>query len=232
MSYRPTVTNQPVENQRVSLRVSSTSHRITIRAENRDDVVFDGNATLSVDEDEVTIDSARGALMIRVPTGTAVMVGSDSGRIKISGEVGDVAVLTESGAISIDRAESLDARTSSARVEVKSLVGKSRVRTKSGRVVIGACGGADVATDSGRITLKHVDGQVKAHCVSGRIDVQMDAAHDIEAETVSGRVNVSYPRDVVAWNPSEHPGASVIPGECDCTVRVRSVSGRVNVSER
>jgi DUF4097 and DUF4098 domain-containing protein YvlB len=232
LPYRRPMTDDPDAAARPLLRVSSTSHKVTIQAEDRDDVGFEGKAVLTDGDGYTTIDSAQSALTIRVPEGMSIVVGSDSGRVKILGDVGDVAVLTESGRISIDQAASVDARTTSARVNVKNAAGTCRVRTKSGRVEIGACTGADVSTNSGRITLRHVDGPVLAHCVSGRIEVEMDAAHDVEAETVSGRVNVTFPHDVQAWQPTEGHAGSEAPVDCDCAVNARSASGRVNVSSR
>ena len=232
LSYRPSMTDQPDDAAHPLLRVSSTNHKVTIQAEDRDGVGFDGEAVLTDGDGYTTIDAAQSALTIRVPEGMSIVVGSDSGRVEISGSVGDVAVVTESGRISIDQALSVDARTTSARVNVKNTVGTCRVRTKSGRVEVDACMGADVSTNSGRITLRHVDGPVQAHCVSGRIEVEMDAAYDVEAETVSGRVNVTFPHGVNAWQPTQDPAGTETPVDCDCAVNARSVSGRVNVSSR
>ena len=63
-------------------------------------------------------------------------------------------------------------------------------------------------------------------------DVEMAAAHNVEAETVSGRVTVSLPPGVEAWESTDPASASGAPVDCDCIVNVRSVSGRVDVSSR
>ncbi|MGI9610152.1 MAG: DUF4097 family beta strand repeat-containing protein [Acidimicrobiia bacterium] len=214
-----------------AVRVSSTSHRVTVLGEVRSDVAVDGDARVRRDELGTTVVDVGGKLTIRVPTGTSIIIGSASGRVDVSGPLGDVAVLTDSGRIDIAEATSIDARTTSARLTIGTVHGECRARTGSGRIQVGACGSASVATESGRISLKHVDGPVEAHCVSGRIDISMDGAHDVNAETVSGRVTVSMPSGVDAFESSGSTAASV-PPDCDCVVSVRSVSGRVAVSNR
>ena len=225
------MTEEPGHPTLTSVRISSGGHPVKVVAEDRPDIRVKGDAEVSDDGHAVTI-AAAGPLTVRIPEGLDVLVGSGSGRIEVTGAAGDVSVLTDSGRIDIDDAASVDARTNSARVVVGRSGGECRVRSESGRVEVGACGSADVATDSGRIVLKHVDGPVKAHCVSGRIEVEMDSAHDIDAETVSGRVTVSLPPGVEAWHADEPHDSSDQPDDCDCVVNVRSVSGRVRVSSR
>ena len=203
-----------------------------IVAEDRADTAVDGDATVSNDRGPTTIDSIRGPIVVRVPEGTDLVIGTTAARVDVEGRVGNVAVVTESGRVVVEHAESLDARTNSGRVLVDRVVNDCCVRTTSARVEVGGCGDADVATDSGRVVLKGVNGSVRAHCVSGRIDVEMDSAHDIDAETVSGRVNVSLPRGARAHQPTDPTDTAPVPDGCDCTVNARSVSGRVDVSSR
>lgn len=215
-----------------SVRISSDQHRVRVIAEQRPGVVVEGSAEVTHDGGTVTIGSVSSALTVRVPEGVSVVVGSRSGRVSISGAAGNVAVITESGRIEIDHAASVDARTSSARITLGRCDGECRIRTESGRIEVGSCCGADVSTSSGRISISQVDGPVRAHCVSGRIDIAMDSAHDIDAETVSGRVAVSLPHGVDAWQPTGPADSAPAPAGSDCVVRVRSGSGRVDVSSR
>ena len=227
--YRQAVSDSPEHTNPSSVRVSSTSYRVHVIAEDRPDVALDGMAEVAVDGPCTTIDSVASTLTVRVPEGTDVVIGSGSGRVDVSGDVGDLAVLTDSGRIKIEQAASVDARTRTARIEIGRSDGECRVRSESGRVEVDACCGADVATNSGRISLRQVDGPVHVHCVSGRVHVEMVAAHDVEAETVSGRVEVSLPSGVKAWESTDATATSVAPVGCDCTVNARSVTGRVDV---
>lgn len=228
-SYR---SQEAVEEASVkSVRLSTGSDRVKVVVEARLDVAVEGTARIQVDGDRTTVDRSESRITVRVPTGTELVIGTTSARVEVTGSVGAVSVVTDSGRIEIDEAESVDARTTSARITVGSVVGECRVRSVSGRVEIGSCGGADVATTSGRIDLTHVTGPVRAHCVSGRIEIELDAAHDVDAETVSGRIEVSLPTEVQVYR-SDEPGVVAAPEGCDCTVRASSLSGRIQVSNR
>ena len=96
--------------------------------------------------------------------------------------------------------------------------------------VIGASAGADVSAVSGRIELNKVDGPVRAHCVSGRISIKMAGAHDVDADTVSGRIEVGLPKGTAVHHLSGKNLLEPQPADCDCTVRATSVSGRVEVT--
>ena len=89
------------------------------------------------------------------------------------------------------------------------------------------CGTADVTTRSGRIKVSGVRGDVRAHCVSGRVAVDLERAADVDAETVSGRIDVRYPRGVT---PRRTDGSDAAEG--DCVLHARAVSGRVTVGHR
>lgn len=215
-----------------TVRLSTASQRVTVKAEDRSDVAIVGDARIEIVGDRTTIDRARSRLTVRVPVGTEVVVGTTAGRVMVSGPVGDVGVVTESGRIEIEQATSVDARTTSGRVTVGRVSGPCLVQSESGRIEIAGCVGGEAITRSGRIALSHVDGPVRAHCVSGRIDIQLDSGHDVDAETVSGRISVRLPRGVHA-HVVDGPGPPApLPSGCDCMVRAVSVSGRIEVSDR
>ena len=202
-----------------TVRISTTSNRVLVLAEDRADVDVDGRARVTESGARTTIDKVRSRLLVRVPHGTDVVVGSSSARVEVRGPVGDVAVTSASGRVSVEQAGAVDVRSSSGRIEIGHAEGECRLRAKSGRVQVESCGGADAATTSGRIVLRGVGGPVRAHCVSGRIEVDLDGAHDVDAETVSGRIRVSLP-----------PGVRGDGSDCTCTTR--SISGRVEVTNR
>ena len=222
----------PVAADRHLARISSVSNRVRVVAENRDDIVVDGKAKVRHHGAQTTIERVGSGIVVRVPKGTDLVIGTTSARVEVRGKVGNVSIVTVSGRISVERAESVDARTMSARIEVGQSANACRLRTGSGRISVHACGDADVATGSGRIELGAVRGPVHAHCVSGRIEVGLAAAYDVEAETVSGRITVSLPKGVKAYRPSGTDRSGGRPDDADCTIYARSVSGRVDVKSR
>ncbi|MCP3988759.1 MAG: DUF4097 family beta strand repeat protein [Actinomycetia bacterium] len=216
-----------------SIRISSTSHRIIVIAENRVQVSVDGDAQVVSEGPRTTVQDVEGRLVVRVPEGTDIVVGSTSGQIRVEGPIGDVAVTTESGRVRVQDAASVDVRTNSSRVQINRVASDCRVRTRSGRVQVHHCGGrADLATKSGRIQLRAGDGPVIAHCTSGRIRVSLLSAHDVKAETVTGRIAVSLPVGVRPYELEQQALPAATPEGYDCTVIARSVSGRVTIDSR
>jgi DUF4097 and DUF4098 domain-containing protein YvlB len=108
----------------------------------------------------------------------------------------------------------------------------ARVVSTSGRIDIERSGGADVTTTSGRIALGDVTGPVRAHCASGRIQIHMAEPHDVDAETVSGRIDISLPAGTRARIDTPGAGAVSTAADDDCVVVARSGSGRIVVSTR
>lgn len=214
------------------MRLSTTSERVSIHAEQRSDVAVSGDARAVVEGDRTTIDRARGHVTVRVPIGTDIIIGTTSGRVEVSGPVGDVSIVTESGRIDVESADSIDARTESGRLTVAQVTGACRVQSVSGRIEIGGCAGGEAVTTSGRIEMRHVRGDVRAHCVSGRIDIELDDPHDVDAESVSGRISVRMPPGARVHRADGPTDREPAPPDCDCTVRAVTVSGRVMVAPR
>lgn len=213
-----------------AVRIFAGSQRVTV-AGGAPAFAVDGPARVTIDADWYTVDEVSGPLTVRVPDGTDLVVGSSSGRIEVTGTLGAVSVTSESGRVTIAAAASVDVRTSTSRVEVGEVRRQCRVRTDSGRVSVRRCGSADVSSRSARIDLRSVHGHATAHAVTGSIDLVMDVAADVDAETVSGRVHVSLPAGtVVSRVTGDRPDAP--PAAADCTVRARSHTGRVEVTIR
>jgi DUF4097 and DUF4098 domain-containing protein YvlB len=218
--------------ERQIVRITSGSNRVRVVAEDRDDVKITGRAEVVRRDGETTIDADRNAVAVHVPEGTDLVIGTTSARVDVQGRVGDVAIVTVSGRVSVERASSVDARTTSARIEVGHAANACRLRTVSGKITVEGCADADVATDSGKIELDGVRGPVHAHCVTGRIEVGLAAAYDVNAETVTGRIVVAFPKGIRAFR-SSRPGQTMTPGDgADCTVFARSVKGRVDITSR
>lgn len=216
------------------VRIASESGRVVVRAERRDDVTVDGDAAVTHAADHVRVD-ARGAITVRVPEGSDVTIGVRSGRTETRGLLGNVQIVSESGRVEVERADTVDVRTTSSRVDVGEVEGGCCVRTDSGGVEVRSCGTADVSTASGGIQIGEARGEVRAHCVSGRISVGMTRSANVVADTVTGRVDVRFPRGVRVHQIDELPeGTGFLPpaADADCTVLARSISGRVEVSTR
>ena len=218
----------PIERRLV--RIASTG-RVDVVAEERDEIEVRGDAEVVVAGTTTTITAESGRLSIKVPVGVDLVIGSTSGRVAVSGPVGELSVVTESGRVVIERAQSADVRSDTGRVDIGHADGDCRIRSQSGKVSVASCHRADVATKSGSISLRDVRGDVQAHCTSGRIDIEMATANDIDAETVTGRIAVSLPRDVRAFR-TEVAAGQAAPSGADCTVFARSVTGRVDVGNR
>ncbi len=216
-----------------SVRIAATVDRVEVRAEARDDVKVTGPARVQTEAAQTTVDEVTDRIAVLVPLGTHVVVGTTSGRVELSGPLGEVAVTTMSGRIGIAGAISVDARADSATIEVDDVGERCRIRTQRGKVDVTNCAGpAELATDSGRINVRSANGSVTAHSVTGRIDVAMDSANDVAAETVNGRIEVSLPPGVRPYNPEIHGLQDNTPEGYDCTVVARSVGGRITVEPR
>jgi DUF4097 and DUF4098 domain-containing protein YvlB len=214
------------------IRITATSGRIEVTAEDRSDVVVDrGQEHPMGGVLEVKGESTGVAL--RVPIGTDLIVGSHSGSVSLRGDLGNLRLTTRSGALEIESCASLDARTVSGRVEVGCVRGDAHIKAANGRVGIAEVGGSLTVTSvSGKVEVGNAAGAVHATTVSGKVDVGMRSAADVRAESVSGRVDVALPRGV-------RPSVSMksVSGRCDnetdsgedCRVTCRSISGRIRV---
>jgi DUF4097 and DUF4098 domain-containing protein YvlB len=212
-----------------TVRIASTSGDVRVIAEDRADVDVPDSLEFSVDDSVMTVSAGSRRALMRVPTGTDLVVGTTSGRVEVTGLVGSLAVTTMSGRVSAESARSVDIRTTSGRIDVGSATGSCRVSTRSGSVVVGRCGEAHLTSMSGRISLDIADGPVHAHCVSGRIDVTVNSAQDVEAETVSGRISVRLPAGVRPQVVERRDDAELASDQYDCVVTARSVNGRIDV---
>jgi DUF4097 and DUF4098 domain-containing protein YvlB len=211
------------------VRITTTSGAVIVRSEPGLGAVIAAGSPAAVDGATVTIDGGSRKTELRVPEGIDLVIGTSSGKVEVRGTAGSVAVVSTSGKVSVDSATSVDIRTASGKVDVDVVSGECRVIGGSGRVTVGCCGSAHVTTASGRITLSEVRGATHTHCSSGRIDVTMATASDVDAETVSGRIEISMPPDANVRLDTPSTAAIDVSGEHDCVVTARSGSGRVVV---
>lgn len=215
-----------------TVRIVTMSGAVHVSADADVGSVVADRVPIVIDQSVATIDSTSRRVEVRVPEGMDLVIGTTSGRVRVVGTVGTVAVTTSSGRVEIDDAASIDVRTRSGRVTVASSRGEARAISTSGKVEIDRCGDADVTTTSGRIVLRNVAGVARAHCASGRIDITMAGAHDVDAEAVSGRISISLPAGTSALIDTPSAGSVAVSGEHDCVVTARIGSGKVDVSTR
>jgi DUF4097 and DUF4098 domain-containing protein YvlB len=215
-----------------AVRVTTTGGAVHVTAVEGLDRVVARGAPISVDGSTVTLEARSDRVHLEVPGGIDLVIGTTSGRVTIEGRVAAVAVTTRSGRVDIADAAEVDVRGRSGRIHVGHSRGEARVITTSGRVVVDRSGPADVTTRSGRIVLRHVAGAARAHCSSGRIEIAMAEPHDVDAETVSGRIEITLPAGTSARIDTPGAASVVASGAHDCVVTARSGSGRIVVSTR
>ncbi len=217
------------------VRITASSGTIDVTAEARGDVVIDRGQEHPMGGVLEVKGTSEGVVM-RVPIGTGVVIGSSSGGVKLRGEFGEVRVTTRSGKIEVESCASLDVRTASGRIDVGTISGVARIKTASGRVTVErADGELHVASVNGRIEVADAAGPVRATTVKGRVDLGMTRAADARADSVSGSVTIALPGGV-------HPKTSLVSvsGGCscevvqgdDCCVTGRTISGRITIVER
>jgi len=217
------------------VRITAGSGSISVIAEARDDVVTDGHADVHQTPDgalEVTSRRRSHSMTVRCPTGSAVMVGSRSGSLRLSGRLGAVRATTLSGSIEVEDVASADLRAMSGTITIGNCDGPCRVKTKSGSTHITSAGSVEIHIGSGRVRVDHVAGAVTVRAVSGSVTLEAGGEGPIEIETMSGSVAVSLPPgckpDVHAKSLSSRPKIECERGE-DCKVAVKTLSGRITV---
>jgi DUF4097 and DUF4098 domain-containing protein YvlB len=238
MSTQPVVL--PVSGH-AELHVSTRSGRVTITAEERQDLSIASDAPLREDKVEVdptgvvSVKSGRGGsgwLEIRCPVGTDVAVGTVSGKVELCGQLGTARVATVNGSVDVERVEAVDVRSVSGSIEVASCSGGCRIQTTSGRATCSGSGDARVSTMSGGVQLENVAGSAKVQTASGKVELGMQGKGDVAVQTVSGAVKVEVPTGVRPATRlrslSGKPRSDCDEGD-DCEIAVQSLSGKIEV---
>jgi len=223
-----------------SLYLTTYSGRVTVLAEEREDVVFESGVESASDVKQdasgrIVVTSAKGgmaSLRVRCPAGIDIVVGTSAGRVELRGRLGDVRVTTSSGRIEVDEAQTLDLRSVSGSIVVTQCGGRCRLHTKSGKATIGLAEDAEVSTVSGQVRLASCCGRIQVRTASGSVEVGAEGGGDLAIDTLSGPVMVGVPKGVrPATNLRSTKGR--IQCDCptgrDCRITVSSVSGEVQV---
>jgi DUF4097 and DUF4098 domain-containing protein YvlB len=238
MSAKPMILPVPGH---VELHVTTRSGRVTITAEEREELRIESDAPLGddkVDVDQtgrISVKSGRGGsgwLEIRCPVGTDVVAGTVSGNVELRGQIGAARVATVSGGVDVERAEAVDARSVAGNIVVARCTGGCRLQTKTGRATCNGSGDASVSTMSGRIQLENVTGTAKVQTASGAVELGMQGRGDVAVQTVSGAVKVEVPAGVRPATKLRsvvgRPRSECEQGD-DCEISVQSVTGKIEV---
>ncbi len=162
----------------LELRVGTRSGRVSVQAEDRDDLYIESDAPIR--EEKIGIDatgrvalkSSRGGsgwLKLRVPAGADLAIGTVSGNVELRGSLGRVRITTVSGRIEVEQAEAVDARSISGTITIDRCAGRCRLGSKSGSVSCNEAGQAQASTISGRIKLDEVSGKVVARALAAAL---------------------------------------------------------------
>ncbi|TAK60059.1 MAG: hypothetical protein EPO22_09605 [Dehalococcoidia bacterium] len=221
----------------VTLRLQSRSGRVDVIAEPREDVLAEGDDIQAQSDDggaTLRIRNGRGSrpFEVRCPVGTDVMIGTQSGNVRMTGDFGTVSVTTASGSIELESADEADLRTMSSSITVGSCRGKCRMNSASGKLQAGHVGAASAGSMSGSIEIERVEGPLKARSVSGSIRAACGGEGAIAVKTVSGKVQLSLPPGTAPRTHFKSLSGRIC---CDCPegsdvlVEAMSVSGSIDI---
>jgi DUF4097 and DUF4098 domain-containing protein YvlB len=177
------------------LNVSARSGRVRVEARDEPGYEVKGAHVTTEPDGSLHVTAAKGgshSVEVWCPSGSDLIVGSESGSVEVVGAFSDVRATTRSGRITIDRARSVDVRTGSGRIEVRHCEGDCRVVTKSSRVEVGRAATLDCSAMSGRVEVRDVDDAV-IRTMSGRVNLGTRADGRVDVRTLSGTVEVAVP---------------------------------------
>jgi DUF4097 and DUF4098 domain-containing protein YvlB len=184
--------------------------------------------------------SARLDIEIRTPLGSAVKAETAAAEVDCRGQLSEVTVKTASGDVVIEGATGdVAVKTASGRVDAKQVDGDLRVESASGDVDAGYVGSARVSTASGDVEIGQAGSDVRASTASGDVSIGAPRRGDVEAKTASGDVTVRVPAGTGVWldlntmsgttRSDLDTGADAPPGGPDLNLRVRTMSGDIEV---
>jgi len=217
------------------VRITAGSGSVTVVAEARADVVAEGDVDIHRSDDgafEVAPRSRSRSLRVHCPEGSAVMIGTRSGSLRLEGRLGAVRATTISGSIHVAWAATADLRAMSGKITVDRCDGSCRIKTKSGSTGVGAAGAVEITIGSGSVRVDHVDAGARVRAVSGSVHVRAGGNGPLEVETMSGSITIELPAgcraDVRAKSMTSRPRIECERGD-DCRVTARTMSGGITV---
>jgi DUF4097 and DUF4098 domain-containing protein YvlB len=101
-----------------------------------------------------------------------------------------------SGDVSLDGVGATDVEVSSGDLMIKNATGPVQAKATSGDITVtGATGAVRTEASSGDVRVMNVAGPVTATVRSGDLDVKLTTANSVTADSSSGDVNVTVPKD-------------------------------------
>ncbi|SRR5579875_127624 len=146
---------------------------------------------------------------------------SSNGAIRVDGIEGPVRLKTSNGAIRASSIEgTLDARTSNGSIEVSGACGDTTLHTSNGGIRAEVRrGGFEAATTNGPITARLTGPDprpVRLESSNGHIDLTLNAAREVHAETSNSSIVVRLP-DSIGATVRAHTSNSSISSDFDLT---------------
>jgi DUF4097 and DUF4098 domain-containing protein YvlB len=221
-----------------TLRIHARSGKIDVTAEPRDDVLIEGDrfeAEETADGRELDVKSGHAgskSLSVRCPAGTDIIVGTQSGSVRLCGDFGGVSVTTMSGNIDVETSDEADLRTGSGSITLSSCRERCRLNTVSGKISAGEVAAIAAGTMSGSITIERVAGKLKARSVSGSIRARLDGEGNIAVKTVSGKVQLELPEGTALATRFKTISGKVrnpFPAGDDCYLEAMTISGSIEL---
>jgi DUF4097 and DUF4098 domain-containing protein YvlB len=223
------------EGDALRLNVSARSGRVRVEARDEPGFEVKGAHVVTEPDGSLHITAAKGgsqSVEVWCPSGSDLIVGSESGSVEVVGAFGDVRATTRSGRITVDWAHHLDVRTTSGRIEIGQCSGDCRVVTKSSRIKVGRAATFDCSAMSGRVDIGDVDDAV-IRTMSGRVNVGTRSDGRVDVRTLSGAVEVAVP---AARRPATllKTVSGRVRSECeegsDGEINVSTTSGTIKVT--
>ncbi|HET9051539.1 MAG TPA: DUF4097 family beta strand repeat-containing protein [Candidatus Dormibacteraeota bacterium] len=198
------------------------------------------------------------AVDVAVPRGSSVRCDVGGGTVRMTGVIGECAVKTGAGEVSIGEAGPLAVHTGAGDVTVERAGGHVDIATGAGSVRIAAVAGTATVKSSygdtwigevsgevrvqgahGRVTVERADATVAARTSSGDIRLGEVSGGSVEAQTAFGSVDVGIRDGVPAWLDLDTRYGAVTnrleasgqpgAGERVVEVRARTSYGRITV---
>ncbi|HLH45743.1 MAG TPA: DUF4097 family beta strand repeat-containing protein [Acidimicrobiales bacterium] len=143
----------------------------------------------------LSMQSAPVAVVVRLPSGSDVVLAGASAEIELSGQFGSGEVRSGSGEIRADRfAGPLYLKTASGSVRIEEVGGALDAAAASGDLEVGRLGDrASVRIASGDVRIRRAEAPVEAHAASGDVIVDL-ALEGLSAVTASGDVRAACVR--------------------------------------
>jgi DUF4097 and DUF4098 domain-containing protein YvlB len=216
------------------VRVTVNSGDVVVIGESRDGIDVEGGRTETADG-EIVVKGGSDDCTVRVPSGTDVVVGTNSGDVTLDGLLGAVSVTTVSASVDAEDVASIDARTISGRLRVEESRGAVRLKTKSALVHVGrAAGEVRIANLSGRIEVEEAQASVAVKTVSGSVKLHVTGREPVKAESVSGSITITVPsgtRPSVRQKSVSGKRRVDVDAGTDLEIVTKSISGSSTVGE-